>query len=441
MNLYKKGMGWKIFNKKIFFLLILYNTVAIFYSLVPSVIVMVSTFFIMIYFFGKLEKSCGVFRTLYYCSLLSIPTSFISVFGKSYSEFPLSWFQIFILSMVLYMFFWGCFDRYYFFLTVLFIGFSMVELIISDNLGNALSQLLMIFLFITSFFIGEYLKKSCDTSIYINASKFYIVGTFSLALQIMIQAIMIPKTGIIIGHYNEFGLRKARAGLMGDFSFASVYLASGILFILVLYVETKRIKFYQMVLLEGVHLAGLILTTARTGLYALILTVGIFFIYNIAHKKRVNIKSSFIILLTFMMLPAIFNILNISRGGQGFLDGSGRYQNYIAALKAFVDHCLIGIGFGREYVGEVIGGVVPHNFLIQYLLQCGIIGTTLILFYFLLFIRRDIGRAGIVKWLFFMVAVSAMAIPDIVCSRFLYAIVSMVMISTVYERTRDIMKE
>lgn len=101
--------------------------------------VMLGTFVIVVYFFRELEKHYGLFKTLYYCSLITIPTSFISILGKSYSEFSLSWFQVFKLAMMLYIIFYDYFNRYYFLLTVLFIGFSVIELFIFDDLGSAIS--------------------------------------------------------------------------------------------------------------------------------------------------------------------------------------------------------------------------------------------------------------------------------------------------------------
>ncbi|HFM7253030.1 TPA: hypothetical protein ACG92L_002418, partial [Enterococcus faecium] len=73
-------------------------------------------------------------------------------------------------------------------------------------------------------------------------------------------------------------------------------------------------------------------------------------------------------------------------------------------------------------------------FFIQYLLQTGIIGTLIILSGFFKFTYEELKKSGCYKWLFLMIVVGAMFIPDIVSSRFLYAIVVLCMISA-SERT------
>lgn len=415
--------------KKVILVSILYNALMIFYTLLPNVMVMVLTFGVIVYFFHEFMKKYRLIETLYYCSLIVMPTSFVSVLGTAYSELPLSWFQIFVLLMVLYIGFQERINRQYLFLTLCFVGFVALELHKANNIGNALSQAIMIIFFLLSFIIGECLKKFCAINTYLNACRIYIAGSFSLALQIIMQSVVVSVTGTIIGRYDVYAERKAIGGLMGDYSFASIYLASGALLLFIFFIKNQGVQLGHLILFELAHLYALILTTARTGLYALILTVGVFMTYDVVKKRKINIKIVASLLLSIMLVPMVFGKLLENRGGQSLLDGSGRFQSYVSSLGRIQKHLFFGIGFGLDNLTKITGEVVPHNFFIQYLLQFGVIGTMLIVFHFFIFVRKDMKKAGIAKWMFVMVAVSSMAIPDIVSSRILYGIVTMIMVS------------
>ncbi|HAP6814387.1 TPA: hypothetical protein IVM30_002922, partial [Enterococcus faecium] len=172
-------------------------------------------------------------------SILFIPTSTISILGTSYSSLPLTWHNLIIIILMLYIIIEGTLNRSYLIILFLFICFGISTSMFLPFLIDALKQLMTISLFICSFLIGKRFKMYSKNLTMIGWN-FYFIGVVSMAFQVYLQRVYILSTGVIIGHYAEMGLNRiAYAGLMGDFSFAGLYLATGCLYAFLKYVNLK----------------------------------------------------------------------------------------------------------------------------------------------------------------------------------------------------------
>jgi hypothetical protein len=236
------------------------------------------------------------------------------------------------------------------------------------------------------------------------------------------QFLFVNSFGLEIGTYKLLGLgRRVLSGTMGDSSFVSLYLAVGAQLLIIETMQKKKIEILRVVGII-VHILASILCSGRTGLLALIVTIIIYMIVNIVQGKK---KFIFLLLLSVICIPFLIEYFEIIRGQQSFLDSSGRIEGYIYALKAWLKQPLMGIGLGIGSLVYTFGRSVPHNLIIQILLQSGIIGIVYYSIPFFVFFHNRIQYAIICKWLLLLIFIGAMLIPDIASSRFLNVVLLM----------------
>lgn len=418
-------MNSKVSNWKILTPMIIYSVGMIFYSRIPSVIIMGISFMVVIYIYNILRKEYGYIDSLILLSIIMIPTSTISVIGTSYGSLPLTWFNVSIILAVGLIGITGKLSKRHFLMITLF---GVVELFYSmflPSLGDALKQLLTIILLLFSFFIGYYINNYSNSNMLDSMSNYYLYGTVSVALQVIVQRAYIMVTGHVIGHYAAMGTgRYAYAGLFGDYSFANLYIATGALLVFLEFVNKYKSSFFRFAIFEALMLFAMLMVSARTGIYAFAITIILYLIFNF---KEFNTRLILVVFIGCLLTPVLMEKLLSIRGGQELLDSSGRFEMYLEALEYFENKPFLGYGLGLENLKQVAGLGAIHNFIIQYLVQMGIIGTFLFLLPFFSFLVQSVIKAGMYIWLFWLVVVGAMFIPDIASSRFLYGIILMCM--------------
>ena len=97
------------------FWMVIYSIVMLFYSLLPSMLIMEISFLFFMYAFITLKKYYNNIDTFIIMSVIAIPTSTISVLGTSYSGLPLTWFNLLVLLTVVLIGVEGKIDKKYFF--------------------------------------------------------------------------------------------------------------------------------------------------------------------------------------------------------------------------------------------------------------------------------------------------------------------------------------
>ena len=414
-------------NRDVFFEIctLLFGSLMVFYQLMPSILVAGVSAFFFLFGYVRLERKYGTIESIVVLSVIAIPTSTISIIGTDYSKLPLTWYNLLILISVVFIGMNGKISKKYFTSVFLFI---IIEILVNLNvpsLFNAFKQYLIMVLFLFAFFIGQYLKKYGKKEIYFVLVKYYLIGTFCIAFQVLLQRIFILKTGRIIGHYAVMGQsRIAYGGIMGDWSFATLYLATGCLFILLDYLNNGNVTFVKFLGCELILSAAMLMVSARTGIISLTATIILYFAFNI---RRFSKRYIFMLVICASVIPYLIVKLMSSRGGQALFETSGRAEVYIRALKFWENKIFFGYGLGLDNLYTATGLSVPHNFFVQYLVQIGIVGLVLFLLPFVPFIKDNIRGNGYTKWLFFLVIIGSMFIPDIVSSRYFYGIVLLCM--------------
>lgn len=395
---------------------IAYNSFMLFFKYMPGIIAILSSLMIYLYNYRFFKKRNNPDLALSKVAILCIPTSFISIVGTSYGEVPISWFSITILLLTIKVAIKRSINNKYLILYLLFCLFYIASTIVYGLSLSSVSQFLTISIFLFSFQIGEYLKKTGNKS---NLDRVYVLSTICFAAQLIAQRSIIALFKQSVGYTAVMGAnRTAYAGLMNDYSFASLYLATGCFVVFLEYIREKRINTANFLLLISFLLFATIITSARTGLIALAITMAAYIILNInKNKKRILL----LLMLAIMAIPLVVNSVLSVRSANTIFDDSGRMDLIKDALVIFKDNKMIGIGFGVQNIANNYSMTVPHNLVIQYLLQFGIIGATIFFINLLLFYKNNKNNYQI--WVFIMCIIGAMFIPDIVSSRFIGMVV------------------
>ena len=217
-----------------------------------------------------------------------------------------------------------------------------------------------------------------------------------------------------------YAQRTAYGGLMGDYSFATLYLACGFMLLFLLWLRYKRITFFIFILIGLPLTAGMLIVSSRTGLAALLIVLALYFLFT---RKKFTFRTSILVVLGIVAVVVVLTKMQSLRGTQSLLDSSGRIEGYIDALEVFLNHPVFGVGLGLTNLFNSTGLGVPHNFFIQYLCQTGFVGTVLICLPFIVYIGNELTSSKCIKWVFILIFIGAMLIPDITSSRFLFAII------------------
>lgn len=427
----EKGMRTHLF----YAVFVAYNTIMFFYEDLPKIAIVSLSFLFITYILVKFSREFDFIQKLFLITIAFIPTSFISVLGTKYNVFPLSWFNLTTITLFLLIIFRGKIFLPYFISLFIFVAYSTYMLLNSISIQDSMKQILTITLFLFCFIIGEYMKKHSNIDFFKRVKSMYLLSVIAFSVTVLLQWYLVNYKNIIIGHYAAMGSnRQAYASIMGDFSFASLYIATGATLVLIDYLETDSVKVLNFFLVELFLIISMLTVNSRTGIIAFGAVTLTYLVKKIING---NPKALLIMLIFSIFIPIILRYILNSRGGQSILDGSGREESYILALKKFKEHIFLGVGFGLENLKIKTGLGVPHNLFIQYLLQLGVIGSSIFFSSFVVMFKRDNRKENEMRWLLYAPLIGSLAIPDIVSSRFLSAIIIIFMINSNVEKSEE----
>ena len=365
------------------------------------------------------KKRTTFLTSLMLTAIACLPMSFISILGTKTSSFPLSWFHVLIIFIGIYIFVRFGVNTVYLLIISIICAYLFVSSMFQPYVIDSLSQLLVIIMFLCSFLICDfYARNTHIQNTYLLAYKVYLASVLGFSLQVIFQYIAFNLCGIDLGRTAEMAQRTAYAGTFGDYSFASLFIATGILAMIIYYFNYRNGSLFLFIINEMLFFLALLITSARTGIVAFILTFMAFIIFRI---KKINLFYLILIIIFGFGIPFYFKLLMASRGGnQSVLDGSGRTATYIMSFKYILKNPLFGNGLGAKNLFLNTGLITfPHNFFLQYILQIGFVGTGLLISLLFIYSLNYFFHGGLSKWLVLLVFIGAMFIPDIVSSRYL----------------------
>ncbi|CEP81820.1 O-antigen ligase family protein [Paraclostridium sordellii] len=427
--------------------IIFYNVLMLFYQMIGTSI---STCLGIVFFTWFISRKTGpwnIIQKLTFLICIYVPTSFVSIIGTSYGNLPITWFNISIMIICILIIYNGFYNGFYLQSVLLMISFGLLSFFLNQSIIDAAKQLINIVLFVLSFFIGENVSKWAHKKFILKLKKYYIVSVFSFSTIVVIQFICNEYLNIKVGYQDVIGVnRVVFGGLMNDYSFATLYIATGSMLIFIEYIDNKSINIIKFIGFEIYFMIGMLIANSRTGLFALIVVAGIYLLVKTFGGKW---ESIIIILVIILIIPYVFKYIVESRGGQTLLESSGRTDLIKFAMEIFYDNPLFGLGLGSNKWMEYTGKVLPHNLIAQYLAQMGIIGSFIFYSNFVVLINKYLKYGSEFWWVIVVILVGAMAIPDIVSSRFLSVLVIIIILSSIsnkkeilegeiYEKSREV---
>ena len=381
---------------------------------------------VWLYTYQKSRKKYNSKFAIIRLIMLSIPTSFINILNGPYSDLPISWFNIFSLFLVM-LFIVNLTKKgkitvnYLSVLALILLVIGLILIMNSYDYVDAIKQYINIAITLLFIIIGNNMKSYLDKNEKKLLQYDYVGGALICYIGLLIQYIIINFRGIEVGTYFFLGgNRHTYAFIFSDFSFLSLYLASGAMLLFGMK-NTNVVRSLGIYFPILIMLVSSILTSARTGVVSFVIVLAIYSFINFFDLMfKGSIKAFLLIVLNIVVLIGTVYIFTFLRPDD-LLNDSGRGSLNFKAIELFQEYPFMGIGFGVSTFGERFG-IIPHNMLFQALAQGGLIYTLPIIA--LLFISL-VKAYKINKNIFYVlltIFVGAMFIPDIFNSRFLAAI-------------------
>lgn len=321
-------------------------------------------------------KNARIEKELLSLLIYLVPFSYSAIIGENHI---FSMYNAILIIFIIYGVYKSIFNnkRYnikYIILSVATIGFLLIKVLMSNNILSALIESIQMILIIFIVAVGIQLNKYYPlTKEELNDKmKEYIQIVFGTALAVIMQYILDRYLGIAVGNITYFPGRTIYDLLFIGYSVLSIYLGTGSIMI---YIYTQgKLEIKDMLGIFMILLA-IVVNSSRTGLVVCILMLGILFFKKII--KRITIKEIFMGIIALSMSITLIGVLVESRGINSIFDANGRDTAALEGIELFMKSPIIGVGL----IPEDYKIMLPHNFIIQYLMQMGMIGGILVASY------------------------------------------------------------
>jgi|GEM_PF-6320599 len=408
-------------NKTYASILFLNIFVLIFANILPGFIFLVLGSICWIIVFKDNKEEYDLFTLIIKMYIFSLPLSFTNVFGSGSGYSNITWFNIFFIILVLL----GVMDllktkkielSLLSKAAIAMMVVSLIPLFVSVDFIDGLKQYIYYFMACSVIIMGERIKNQITVKQKSELLLDYLFTTRVAAIGVMLQMFYIGITGHEIGHYRVYGTRQLYGFLFSDFSFLSLFIASGavgIYFYKRKQTESKKYWMAEFVLL----LIASVVTSARTGMMAFI---AVFIIFNGLEIISLAIKGSrkAIILLISNLGIIIVGLIGLSLvRPESLISDSGRSDLNQLALNTFLENPLLGMGFGGSSYANLVG-MIPHNIIYQSLAQGGLLFTIPLFLFVGTILYTAYKENAYVFSSILVVLIGSLFIPDIFNSRF-----------------------
>lgn len=270
---------------------------------------------------------------------------------------------ILVLFSILHVFYYKITHNYWKLttnLSLLLFFISLTNCLVISIFNGSLSLFASMSLFLVLAYWPLFIEKKDVMQIKDSVKKAYVSAALLMTIGIIIQVVLYKKYSYIFGLFNTYGDNRTAFGfLWNDYSFLSLFLVSAIPFL----ANGKINHNYKWVGILLLILSSL-MTSARTGITALIFIYSIYFLLN--SYKILSRKSSYIyifiiitLIIIIITLQANYNLINRSLS----TGGSGRIEGYIEAVSFFRNNLMVGAYFDEDLYENMVG-TIPHNFIL-----------------------------------------------------------------------------
>ena len=202
--------------------------------------------------------------------------------------------------------------------------------------------------------------------------KIYIHGVCAVAIALYIQYVAKIAFGISLGKIYKYNSGRVIYNVFFySKSVLSLYLAVGLLYYFIGYINNKRIS---NLIWMGVFAGAILLNNSRTGLLCFVVCAGLYCMRN-AKKVLRSIRVMAMLIIFGAAGLYIMQLMLASRASlKGFADDNGRFETIIEAFRLLPQYLFFGIGgCAADYTLSSMG-ISVHNFFVAYLIQFGVCG-------------------------------------------------------------------
>lgn len=221
------------------------------------------------------------------------------------------------------------------------------------------------------------------------------INFFRLALYCTIFSVFLLQLNIVCNHYGtpsslfDFGFYRDQVGVdmyaelaNTNITYATHYQFFGMVCAIgfSLCFALNKLSFKELLILLVFNIIVIAYTGARQYLIIMML---LFALYTLINKGSIISKVLIIAAVFFAAVYALqytvlkdyFDILS----DKGLLEGSGRDALFFVGVDMFLEHPLLGVGFGGyNFFGNY--AAYPHNMIVEVLAELGVVGLIVILF-------------------------------------------------------------
>lgn len=417
------------FNKKsVYYILMIvlfgvYDFTILFQNYFGKIYSIVGVFAVLVAFYICYKVlRFNIYKTLLTILILSINSSYTSIFPVEYSSLPITWFLITTAMLIIVSFTRGISRNIYFFLSLFAIFYFVINLSwLKSNFINSLNQLINLVLFLLLLCCSGKIVSGIGFIKHRELTYIFFAEVLIYSLMIILSYVAFNNSGMVLGKIDLMNNRISYSATFGDYSFSTLYIVTAMM-IIIMFIIKGQIEYNRIFLcgLLVIYLIGIIIVNARTGVFALGISTGIAILYESLILR--NLRALSILPVVLIVGWILLRIILENRGGQELIDSSGRLEGYKIALDVFKEYPWLGTGFGVENYSAISHIAIPHNLFIQYLVQFGIMGFAAVLLVLIDIFSRLIKKRGVYKWALLTVFWGSMFIPDIISSHYLIVI-------------------
>ena len=323
----------------------------------------------------------NIFNRFIYALILLLPFYTQKFISDGNSEF----FNYFFLTLIVFLVFViikinGKVNSVPVFISVLFLLIiCFIRSLFVDDIDTMQIFCSFALMIIIPYFVYCYLKQNKDKLKEINVDKYvntYIQTVIATSIALIISYMAYNISGIELGNIEVFsgggGTERVNFNLLFvSYSALSAYLATGLILIVVKLF--KKVKLSMMFAIIIVTIATA-LTSSKTGIVTAAIVVVIMLVTSF-NVRKINLKKLIMMLLVVVVVVSGIIILTGTRYDD-IINDNGRFQRIENNIELFKENPIWGLGFHDN--PEIL--LLAHNFLVEYLVQTGIICFAIMLY-------------------------------------------------------------
>ncbi len=388
----------------------------------------------IVFFSAGLVLFCALFRVCYNksgdflcaCMMMFCHTwqaSWYNVLGDWGSPLQITWFYIIGAMILVYCMFnvrKVVNTRVNAFALASFVSlfiFLPYPLIISKSFGEGIKEYLIIAFFLVVSFVAFIFRRTIpyEKRKYV-ADAFIFNMVLSCAL-LFLQYILQHYAGLYLFRYEVrtyFGSSQVSSKLLMEDSSSSTIMIGGAVFYLLEKLNKKN--WLGIITMAVILMAGIGVTTRRTS----IVTLAVVLVFYVLLHYKGTFKKLTMSLIVVAMMAVMFLYLFFTRSISNIstlIYDNGRIEIARSSLEVLWKNPF-GVGYDNKYIQSLVGGIVPHNTMLRWLVMGGWIFGVLMFVVGMYFVFSSLRKKNKTEfWFIIFGLLASNLIPDLLNAR------------------------